>query len=100
MRQRAVLIVPAEAPPFSRIEVFVLDLAEKGRRPDIRLRLFGRCGRWIAPSLHDGAIQHVRDWPVDRRGLVDRSGMLQQSELPIGNLGELSDGIRQRRDRW
>jgi hypothetical protein len=31
-----------------------------------------------------------------RDGLVDRGGLLQQSKLPIGDLGELSDGIRQR----
>ncbi|RXT33274.1 hypothetical protein B5V03_40080 [Bradyrhizobium betae] len=28
--------------------------------------------------------------------MVDRGGLLQQSKLPIGDLGELPDGIRQR----
>jgi hypothetical protein len=33
---------------------------------------------------------------VDRAGQMDRGALLQQSKLPIGDLGELSDGIRQR----
>jgi hypothetical protein len=33
---------------------------------------------------------------VDRGGLVDPGGLLQQCKLPIGDLGELSDGVRQR----
>jgi hypothetical protein len=66
------------------------DLAT-GRSAGIGLRPFGRCGWWIEPGLHDGAIH--RGWDE----LVDRGGLLQQSKLPIGDLGELSDSIRQGR---
>jgi hypothetical protein len=32
---------------------------------------------------------------VDRDGLLDRGSLLQQGKLPIGDVGEFSDGIRQ-----
>lgn len=44
---------------FANRDVFVLDLAEQRRRPNIGLRLFGTCRRWIAPGLDDRAIHRI-----------------------------------------
>jgi hypothetical protein len=71
--------------------MFVLDLAEQRRRPNIGHRLLGKWG-WIALGMHHRPIHHVWDGLVDRGGVAN---LLQQRKLPIGDLGELSDCIRQ-----